>query len=638
MTSEAKVDRDQRRVLLLQLRKISLLAFIAGLTVALGLWVFTLQQVAVAMVAGVLVLLLAIVAGMQAWSLMRAPVTAVATNPPASLSLQSFERLPYPAWLKDRSGQYLAANAAFRTQWSHGADPTGRSDAEVLHSDLVEVFEDSDAAVWANRQVQLNELKLEAPNQGVHWFRLEWHPWLDAKGETVAVLGVAFDITPYKMADAQLRADQWLDPLTGFANQPGLRSFMERLDDDEATNLWCLHIDIDHFKVLNDSMGGDAGDQLLRQLGARLSEQSDQGDFLARVAADEFVVFWQGPHEEDQGEDNREQRLSDLHVQLTQPFNLGGASYSFTVSIGAARSPRHGDSAGELHRNAGVALFNAKKLGRNQVHWYHSGYEDQAQRRLNKAQTLTRALQQHDMEIHLQPRIDCRTGEIQALESLVRLQNEGGDLIYPGHFIDLAEHNGSIRELDRWVLEQTLMLIARQLGEGAQPLTLGVNFSVQSVNRDTLHYLRAWHERHPEVLRYLEVEVTEHQLPDQNADFRELLEAFCELGITLALDDFGTGYANLSRLPDLPFQVVKLDRTFIHDLPESEKQMAVVRAVVDLCQSLSIQVVAEGVETEAELNAVAGLGCHLIQGFVYARPRPLSEAIEWFEQRRLSRQ
>lgn len=638
MTSEAKVDRDQRRVLLLQLRKISLLAFIAGLTVALGLWVFTLQQVAVAMVAGVLVLLLAIVAGMQAWSLMRAPVTAVATNPPASLSLQSFERLPYPAWLKDRSGQYLAANAAFRTQWSHGADPTGRSDAEVLHSDLVEVFEDSDAAVWANRQVQLNELKLEAPNQGVHWFRLEWHPWLDAKGETVAVFGVAFDITPYKMADAQLRADQWLDPLTGFANQPGLRSFMERLDDDEATNLWCLHIDIDHFKVLNDSMGGDAGDQLLRQLGARLSEQSDQGDFLARVAADEFVVFWQGPQEDDQGEDNREQRLNDLHVQLTQPFNLGGASYSFTVSIGAARSPRHGDSAGELHRNAGVALFNAKKLGRNQVHWYHSGYEDQAQRRLNKAQTLTRALQQHDMEIHLQPRIDCRTGEIQALESLVRLQNEGGDLIYPGHFIDLAEHNGSIRELDRWVLEQTLMLIARQLGEGAQPLTLGVNFSVQSVNRDTLHYLRAWHERHPEVLRYLEVEVTEHQLPDQNADFRELLEAFCELGITLALDDFGTGYANLSRLPDLPFQVVKLDRTFIHDLPESEKQMAVVRAVVDLCQSLSIQVVAEGVETEAELNAVAGLGCHLIQGFVYARPRPLSEAIEWFEQRRLSRQ
>ncbi|PTY37911.1 hypothetical protein BGP77_15720 [Saccharospirillum sp. MSK14-1] len=640
MTSEGKADREQRRALVQRMRKLSLLAFAAGLAVALGLCFFTLRQDLIATAAGVVVLLLAIAAVSQVRTLLDSSRldNVAATNPAASLSLQTFEWLPYPAWLKDRAGRYLAANAAFRTNWCNGADPSGRSDADVLHSALVEVFEDSDAAVWANRQVQLNELKMEAPNQGVHWFRLEWHPWLDAEGETVAVLGVAFDITPYKMADAQLRADQWLDPLTGFANQPGLRSFMEQLDDEEATNLWCLHIDIDHFKVLNDSMGGEAGDQLLRQLGARLSEQSDQGDFLARVAADEFVVFWQGPHQDDQGEDNREQRLSDLHVQLTQPFNLGGASYSFTVSIGVARSPRHGDSAGELHRNAGVALFNAKKLGRNQVHWYHAGYEDQAQRRLNKAQTLTRALQQHDMEIHLQPRIDCRTGEIQALESLVRLQNEGGDLIYPGHFIDLAEHNGSIRELDRWVLEQTLMLIARQLGEGAQPVTLGVNFSVQSVNRDTLHYLRAWHERHPEVLRYLEVEVTEHQLPDQNADFRELLEAFCELGITLALDDFGTGYANLSRLPDLPFQVVKLDRTFIHDLPQSDKQMAVVRAVVDLCQSLSIQVVAEGVETEAELNAVTGLGCNLIQGFVYARPRPLGEAIEWFEQRRLSRQ
>ncbi|WP_162824652.1 putative bifunctional diguanylate cyclase/phosphodiesterase [Saccharospirillum mangrovi] len=554
------------------------------------------------------------------------------------INVQAVDLLPYPVWIKNQYGRFDHVNAAFLRQLQLPDSPVGKSDADVLPEQLAELFDDADRLVMAQRQMHSVEMKLQSTKAALQWLRLEWHPLFDRDGQPNGVIGTAFDITPYKVADAQLRADQWLDPLTGFANQPGLRSFIERLDDNDATNLWCLHVDIDHFKVLNDSMGGEAGDQLLRQLGTRLSEQSEQGDFLARVAADEFVLFWQGPHEDDHGEDNRDQRLTDLHVQLTQPFNLGGASYSFTVSIGAARSPRHGSSAGELHRNAGVALFNAKKLGRNQVHWYHSGYEDQAQRRLNKAQTLTRALQQHDMEIHLQPRIDCRTGQIEAMECLVRLQNEGGDLIYPGHFIDLAEHNGSIRELDRWVLEQTLMLLARQLGEGAQPVVLGVNFSVQSVNRDTLHYLRAWHERQPDVLRYLEVEVTEHQLPEQNFEFRDMLLAFRELGVTLALDDFGTGYANLSRLPDLPFQVVKLDRTFIHDLPQSEKQMAVVKAVVDLCQSLSIQVVAEGVETEAELNAVADLGCHLIQGFVYAKPRPLGEAIEWFEQRRLSRQ
>lgn len=550
----------------------------------------------------------------------------------------TFQNLPYPAWLKDRFGRYRVFNLALQNHWCEGADPSGLTDAEVLPEALAKAFHGADARVLGSGQAYSVELKLDVPGQEDRWFRLERHPLHNDQQQPLGVLGFAFDITPYKQSDAQLRADQWLDPLTGFANQPGLRHYLERFDDADATNLWCLHVDIDHFKVLNDSMGGEAGDQLLRQLGARLSEQSEPDDFIARVAADEFVLFWLGPEEEDRGEDDREQRLADLHVQLTQPFNIGGASYSFTVSVGVARSPRHGDSAGDLHRNAGVALFNAKKLGRNQVHWYHSGYEDQAQRRLNKAQTLTRALQQRDMEIHLQPRIDCRSGEIQALECLVRLQGGDGDLIYPGHFIDLAEHNGSIRELDRWVLEQTLMLIARQLGEGARPVTLGVNFSVQSVNRDTLHYLRAWHERQPEVLRYLEIEVTEHQLPDQNREFRELLEAFTELGLKLALDDFGTGYANLSRLPDLPFEVVKLDRTFIHDLPQSDKQIAVVRAVIDLCQSLSIQVVAEGVETEAELNAVAGLGCHYIQGFVYARPRPLSEAIEWFEQRRLSRQ
>lgn len=550
--------------------------------------------------------------------------------------LQSlFQNLSFPVWLKDRFGRYLVVNQAMQQQWCGGKDPVGETDAEVLNAELADIFMEADQGALDSFKHQSLDLKMELSNQPARWYHIERHPLIGEDKKAVGVLGFAVDITRYKIADEQLRADQLIDPVTQFSNQQGLRRFIDR-QGDTTDSLWCLHVDIDHFKVLNDSMGNQAGDQLLAQLAKRLQHHSLENDFLARVGGDEFVLFWHGPLQEE--DDDRDQRLQDLHVQLNQPFSLGGSSYSFTVSIGAARAPHHGNTFGELHQHAGVALFNAKKLGRNQIHWYHSDYEDQAQRRLNKAQLLKRSLEKQELEIHLQPRIDCRTGDIQALECLVRLQGDEGDLIYPGHFMELAEHNGSIRDLDRWVLEQALMLISRQLNEGAHPVTLGVNLSVQSIHEETLRYLQAWHHRKPDVMQYLELEITEHHLPEQSRDFREFLEQISGLGITLALDDFGSGYANLSRLPDLPFQIIKLDRSFIHNLPKFEKQMAVVKAVIELCQSLSIEVVAEGVETEDELNAVAGLGCHSIQGFVYAHPRPLSEAIEWFEHRRIALQ
>lgn len=550
--------------------------------------------------------------------------------------LQSvYNNLPFPVWLKDRFGRYLVVNDTLTNQWCDGADARGKTDADVLNARLAGAFMASDEQALNTGRRQILELKMDLTGQSSRWYRIERHPLVGENEAVVGILGFAIDITAYKAADERLRADQLIDPVTGFANQQGLRHFIDE-HDEEIDDLWCLHVDIDHFKVLNDSMGNAAGDQLLTQLSQRLTHHSEGDDFLARVGADEFVLFWYGS--DVPSDDDRDERLSDMHRQLNQPFSIGDSSYSFTVSIGAARAPGHGVTTNELHQNAGIALFNAKKKGRNQVHWYHSDYEDQAQRRLHKAQMLKNALKQQDLEVHLQPRIDSRTGEILAMECLARLQGETGDLIYPGHFIELAEHNGSIRELDRWMLEQALLLISRQLNEGAQPVVLGVNLSVQSINDDTLRYLTAWHGRRPDAMRYLEIEITEHHLPDQNEHFRQRLEALDALGIMLALDDFGSGYANLSKLPDLPFRIIKLDQSFIRDLPNSEKQMAVVKAIIDLCHSLSITVVAEGVETEAELNAVSKLGCHCIQGFVYSRPRPLGEAIEWFEQRRMARQ
>ncbi|WP_189609052.1 putative bifunctional diguanylate cyclase/phosphodiesterase [Saccharospirillum salsuginis] len=656
--SGVNIPGGQKRPLAKKLGILVGLGFGAGLFMALGIWLFTLGLGPSGGVFGTLALFASFAMIIATIRVYASVALSIAQNDQKHLQnaliqakdmldtskqlrdehvlLQSlFQNLPFPTWLKDRFGRYLVVNDALQTQWCDGKSPKGETDADVLNPTLSEAFMAADEQALKTLKRQVLELKMDITGQEPRWYRIERHPLVGEDRNPVGVLGFAIDITAYKAVDEELRAGQWVDPVTEFSNQQGLRRFM---DDDTAyeDDLWCLHIDIDHFKVLNDSMGNDAGDQLLGQLAKRVEHLSAEEDFLARTGADEFVLFWYA--HPNPAEDDRPERLEDLHNQLKQPFAIGDSSYSFTVSIGAAKAPHHGHSPSELHQNAGVALFNAKKRGRNQIHWYHTDYEDQAQRRLNKAQTLKRALEQQDLEIHLQPRIDCRTGEIQALESLVRLKADQGDLIYPGHFMELAEHNGSVRELDRWVLEQTLMLIARQLNEGAHPMMIGVNLSVQSINDDTLRYLKAWYDRKPDTLQYLEIEITEHHLPEANGGFRDQLERLSSLGITLALDDFGSGYANLSRLPDLPFQVIKLDRSFIHDLPRYDKQMAVVKAVIDLCQSLSIEVVAEGVETEEELNAVAGLGCYSIQGFVYAKPRPLSEAIEWFEQRRLARQ
>lgn len=634
------------------------LGFCSGLLMAVAIWLFTLNVDLISGLMGMLALFISLTLLLGTVRVYASVTLALAQNDQKHLQnaliqakdmidsskqlrdehvlLQSLvHNLPFPLWLKDRFGRYLVANDYLRQQWCDGNEPVGTTDDALLNAKLAEAFVAADQQALETGQANRLELKMDVTGKRTRWYRIERHPLLGEGKQVVGVLGYALDISQYKEADAQIRADQNIDPVTGFANQQGLR---QRINDDQASvdDVWCLHVDIDHFKVLNDSMGSDAGDQLLQALAKRLKHFSLDDDFLSRVGADEFVLFWH--YLDGDTEDDRPQRLEDLHTQLSQPFSLGDSSYSFTASIGCARAPQHGHNLRELQQHAGVALFNAKKHGRNQIHWYRSDYQDQAQRRLDKAQTLKRAINQQDLEIHIQPRIDSRSGQIEALECLVRLQSDAGDLIYPSHFMELAEHNGSVRELDRWVLEQSLLLISRQLNEGAHPILLGVNLSVQSINDDTLRYLEAWYKRKPDVLHYLELEMTEHHLPEQNLEFRTLLESISNLGVTLALDDFGSGYANLSRLPDLPFKIIKLDRTFIKDLHKAKKQQAVVKAVIELCQSLNIQVVAEGVETEEELNAVIALGCHSIQGFVYARPRPLSEAIEWFEQRQMSLQ
>ena len=543
--------------------------------------------------------------------------------------LQSLmQNLPFPIWLKDRFGRYLVANQAFTLQWCNGADPKGKTDAELLNAKLVDAFALEDQKALSTGQPQILEIRFDFTEQTAQWMRIERYALVGEDGQSVGVLGFATDISGYKQ-DNVPQSELLKDSVTQLMNQTGLTRYIEQ-QEQAAHGVHCVYIDIDHFKVLNDSLGQDSGDQLLKHVAERILLASEKGEVLSRISADEFVLFLT----EDK-DSSLKQRIDDLHEQLNQPVSINNIQYSFTTSFGVAFAPEHGETLGELKQHAGVALFNAKKLGRNQVHWYHNDYRDQAIRRLNKEQILRQAIAEQLLDIHVQPRIDCRNGSIQALECLVRIQMDDGELMYPGTFIALAEQNGLIRQLDTFMLESALMQIQDWLNSGVEPIPLAINLSLQSFNETLLAHLNRWQVRNPAVFDYLELELTEHRLPERDHNFLQHLHTIREFNIRLALDDFGTGYANLSRLPEWPFQILKLDRSFIIDLPNSPKQQAVVKSIIDLCATLDIQIVAEGVETEDVLTLVDQLGCHYIQGFVYAKPKPITDIDDWLHARKL---
>lgn len=534
------------------------------------------------------------------------------------------QNLPFPIWLKDRFGRYLVTNKAFTTQWCNGVDPIGKTDSELLNPQLADAFISADQQVISTLKANRLELKLDITGKQSKWVNIERFALLGDDNKVVGALGYAQDITTYKSVNRQ---PQYTDPLTGFANLQGLNEHL-RQNEGKETEALCLHIDLDHFKVLNDSLGKETGDKLLQSVANRITQASPTGAFLARVSADEFVAIW--PQHAD-----RETEIDALLELIKQPITIAGNQYSFTASVGAAAAPEHGTTITAIEQNASIALFNAKKLGRNQLHWYHDDYEHQAKRRLNKEQMLRSAIKSQSFEVHVQPRVNCKTQEIEALECLIRLVNENGEIQYPSAFLSLAESNGLIKQLDIYMLEHALSQIHLWLNEGIRPTTLGVNLSLQSINIALINHLSRWQVKEPRVFQYIELELTEHRLPDHNETFLALLHEIRDFGITLSLDDFGTGYANLSRLPEWPFQILKLDRTFIAHLIESDKQQTVVKSIIEMCSNLNIHVVAEGIESEQELQLIDSLGCHSIQGFVYAKPKRFNEADDWLTNKTL---
>jgi diguanylate cyclase (GGDEF)-like protein len=437
-------------------------------------------------------------------------------------------------------------------------------------------------------------------------------------------------------SNASLTQLAHFDPLTGLYNRTQWNELAQRAIDDARRHgdaLAVLFIDIDRFKHINDSLGHSQGDLLLSTLSTRLKVCLRSCDVLARLGGDEFVLLLPRVRG---GEDAR--HVGDKLMQaLAEPVRLLGHDVTVTASLGAACFPADGDSVETLLQHADIAMYAAKDDGRNRMRFYSSDLHERLSAHLLLERELRRALTEAAGELRLeyQPQIDLASAAVVGVEALLRWQHPTLGAIRPDRFIPVAEQSGLIDAVDLWVLEQACEQLRVWQMQGLPRLRVAVNISAQDFARpDFLPRVHGLLAQVGELAQQLELEITESLLMQGQVEVQQRLVELTQLGPTLALDDFGTGYSNLGYLKRLPLAKLKIDRSFVVDLPGRSEDEALVRAIVSMAHDLGLLVLAEGVETAAQRDFLLQLGCDEIQGWLVAPSLAPPALAQWLSQDR----
>ncbi|MFP6401895.1 EAL domain-containing protein [Pseudomonas aeruginosa] len=418
------------------------------------------------------------------------------------------------------------------------------------------------------------------------------------------------------------------DSLTGLQNRTAFNEvFVQHLENCRlrGKGLAVMFLDLDHFKRINDSLGHDSGDQLLKIVSERIRSVLRDSDVVARFAGDEFCVL------ADLTQDHEAHILSQRLMQkMKEPIALDGRTLVMTASVGVSLYPNDGEQCEELLKNAGLALHQSKACGRNNAQFFSRQLLVRATQELQMEEELRQALRDDQLELHYQPILALDDGEVHQLEALVRWRHPTQGLLGPDRFIGLAEANGMIDQLDDWVLRRACRDLRSLHLAGHERLRVAVNCCASNLGRASLvDEVRHALEQAGLAACFLELEVTEDALMYNIDQTIPLLERLRELGVSLSIDDFGTGYSSLAYLRRLPLDALKVDRSFIMDIPASQRDMEIAQAIIAMAQKLHLKVVAEGVETPQQLAFLRENHCELVQGYLFSRPLPLA-ALEEF--------
>jgi len=479
------------------------------------------------------------------------------------------------------------------------------------------------------------DLELSRPDDSgkTVWITISGEPIFDSSGAFKGYRGVGKEISERKKDEERI---QFL------ANHDALTSLPNRAMFSEVLNLAIqnghrykrgfavLFIDLDRFKIINDTMGHDAGDKLLKEMGTRLSETVRSSDVVARLGGDEFVVLVQEVSETKQVDAVARKILS----ALVEPMSMQGQECRVTASIGICMYPADAQDEKALMKNADIAMYRAKEDGKNTYKFYSEETNVHTFERMALETSLRRGLERNEFFLHYQAKLDLRTGHITGVEALIRWQHPELGMVPPMQFIPLAEETGLIVPIGKWVLNTACAQNVAWQGDGLPPLCMAVNLSArQFADENLLEDIAAALKSSGLRPELLELELTESMVIQNTERAGRILAAIKKMGVRLAIDDFGVGYSSLTHLKRFPIDTLKVDRSFIRDLPQDLEDKAICEAIIAMGKSLNLTVVAEGVETLEQQTFLQDHNCDEMQGFLFSKPIPSDQFAELLRKR-----
>jgi diguanylate cyclase (GGDEF)-like protein/PAS domain S-box-containing protein len=542
------------------------------------------------------------------------------------------QAMPVPVFHKDAQGRYTGCNSAFTGFIGKSRDEVvGKTVFEVSPQQFSNVYRDKDLELLDDPVgVQVYESKVRYSDGTAHDVVFHKARMLDEGGKPSGIIGVILDITERKKAEQQVHQLAFYDPLTGLPNR---RLLMDRLQHAFAASARSQHygaimfLDLDHFKTLNDTRGHEIGDLLLKEVAVRLSSCVRDGDTVVRLGGDEFVVILEAlSNNAHEAATQTERTAEKIQAVLNRPYLIKEQTHHISPSIGIVMFRGHQEGVDDLLRYADIAMYQAKTAGRNTIRFYDPETQSAIEARAELETELRLALENNHFKPYYQLQVDSRQRVLGA-EVLLRWQHPQRGLIPPAQFIPILEESGMIVPVGLWVLQAACkQLHAWQDGVLTRDLTLAVNVSAKQFRQpDFVARVQRVLLDSGAKPSHLKLELTESTVLENVEDTIAKMRELKLLGISFSMDDFGTGYSSLQYLKRLPLDQIKIDQSFVRDIASDLNDAAIVQTIIAMSEALGLNVIAEGVETEEQMEFLDLRGCHAFQGFLFGKPLPLEE-------------
>ncbi len=542
-------------------------------------------------------------------------------------------------FFKDLESRFLFVSAGWLSAYHDGHsldDVIGLTDFDIFSkAHASEAFEDEQRIIRTGEPI-VEKLERETfRDRPDAWSSTTKQPLFDECGNIIGTFGLSRDITVQIDAQQALTYLALHDSVTGLANRPAL---MERIvralaDRKGRTDRFALlFIDLDDFKSINDTLGHEVGDRVLRAVGRNLTRISRRGDTVARLGGDEFVLLCRGLREDD----DLELIVDRVMRAVCSPLQAGTQDLTVTCSLGAVVTSDCSVDPDELLQQADIAMYAAKRSGGNRFEAYTTELRGLSNSSRSLAAELRLAIRDSALFVLYQPVFDLHDGSMLGAEALVRWRHPERGVIAPAEFIPVAERRGLITAIGDFVLNEACRQLASWTSAGSQPehLTIGVNVSGRELrDPDLAKRVASTLERHGIAPKRLVLEITENALLGELDDARHTIEGLAQTGVRIALDDFGTGYSTLAHLRELQTNILKIDRSFVSQLGGRSRDREIIAAVTGMAHALGMTTVAEGVETEVQRDELTAIGCDAAQGYLFARPLTPSELAALWEAR-----